>query len=42
MTELDLITKEDFREFKRELFSMHDKFGIAIAKHEIVIVRMSG
>lgn len=29
MTTLDLITKEDFQEFKAELFSMLEKLGIA-------------
>lgn len=29
MATLDLITKEDFQEFKLELFTMLEKFGIA-------------
>jgi hypothetical protein len=34
MTTLDLITKEDFQEFKAELFSMLEKFGMTKAEHK--------
>jgi Helix-turn-helix domain len=30
MTTLHLITKEDFQEFKAELFSMLEKFGVTV------------